>query len=225
MKRNLNIILLAGLALINWCWGGETKFADQILVGVGDFMREVERDEVFYKIRESVRGSLPVGQEIRVEFHEGSWTNKSSPFPKEAVLILEPILDVESMWAVGNIKTNLYLKNAYSTPGNDAYRGIMPYYSKSQVSNIMSNIKDYIATPPNLWLAGDAAVEHAKNYLQANPPARLYDEDTRYTLRKAPRRYRFGWIVSLSIDKGFFGSSMCSVIVGDDRQVKSVELF
>ena len=204
----------------SWVWDNEYE---DYYVGTGEFIKELSERKVAYKIKEPVAGYLQVGETINIRFYEGSWTNKSVAFPKEAVLILEPIM-IAPYFPSGTPKTNNYLKHEYWALGGDAHRGVQQYTGAAQLSNIVSNIKEYTATPTNCWLAVHTAKEIAVTYLRANPPANEYDRNTRYFFDKAPYRYRVGWIVLVSVENGFFGGTTCSVTVGDDKQIKYVEL-
>ena len=210
---NIHVLVLMFLLFYNvHVLNGEESL--RLHIGVGSYTEMKLKNNVIYKVDRSVSGDLPVGKEINICFNQNTWTNKLQGFPKEAVLILFSL----------NELIDLDNRNDYFVPGYDAYRGIVKYTGDNQISNVVRNIERFRATPTNEWLAVDVALRIGHEYVQQHPLADVYNKDTNYLLVKKPTRYSFGWDLLFDVKPGFLGGSRCSVRVGDDRQVKRVDL-
>ncbi|MFA7054163.1 MAG: hypothetical protein WC328_14215 [Kiritimatiellia bacterium] len=220
----LNHIFVVSSCLI--CCASENGdiFSDYS-VGVGVLVGKKADDKVEYDIKESLRGTLSVGEKITIQIQYNALTNKEYIFPEKALLILEPPLGIDPFSPIGTNIANRCFEGEYRALGGDVCRSVLQYTGQAQISNVLSNIRDYITSPTNRWLASHDAVKIAKDHVKNNPPASEYDSKTRYVLYGVPYRYRFGWNVLLSVENGFFGGAFCRVVVGDDKQVKDVSLY
>jgi len=221
-----SLVVMVLMATYGSVLAGEASFEETgdraICVGLGTFVKMEPPRSVVYRISRSAKGDLPVGESVNIQFFERTWTNNANAFPAEAVLFLEPALDINALFSG---QTNCNLRTDYTLPGGDARKCILLFTGEAQLSNILCNVKDYISTPTNQWLATQAAVEIAWTYLKAYPPASGYDRKTRYFLRRDPVRYCFGWRITYEIENGFVDARCGDLLVGDDKQVKSIGMM
>jgi hypothetical protein len=222
MTTVINIFFVSA-CLFCCAFANADAFSDHS-VGVGILVGRKADNKVEYDISGSLIGTLPVGGKITIQFQPHSITNKDYVLPDKALLILEPTI-IEPFTTSGTNITNGCLVSEYQALGGDIYRSVLPYTGHTQISNVFSNISNYIASPTNSWLASQEAVTIAISHVKNNPPADVYSSETHYVLHRPPYRYNFGWVVTLEVENGFFGGLFCRVVVGDDKHVKNVLLF